>query len=387
MTSPGGPRPGRRGALGKIAPAAAAAPARPVDRTVGPDQGIARVASAPHRDELHTIRRRQLHLPPGATTWTRNNTADMAGSPPSETGCIDAQRGIPAGGRAVGLTGSGFALLWETITQAMVGERHRRDRAGIAAATDMWGRATTSGKAVHPGYRDATTEILRATSTNGRPWWKPWSPARRRAADAVGDRRAPRHPHSGPSCGGRGGRASGGDPLPASSPACGKIDVASACGLPRTRPSGLLSLPEADPSRALEHLETHATGNVGVKPAVHPPRRHPARVLPGRRRAGGPPRDRTCGYASLTTPRSRCWSPPPGRRCGDRAHVLAACSAARHDRNTLLDHLRDGAAVRGFDHRTARGRTATPTTRPLPRMRKLAEHTGRSTEDPRRRVS
>lgn len=194
-------------------------------------------------------------------------TEASRGSPARQTGRLHASIGIPLPD-VLSAYRSGFALLWDTISDVLLASGIVDSREVIDAAGELWWRADHFGQDVTDAYRDATTEMLlqqehersamvqaltTGTIVEQRALWE--------TANRLG------MPFTG--CFLvviAAATASSSDPVPGITSKLRQIDVASAWRLDPHHAVGVLSLPDTDPTRALERLTRHATGNVGISP-------------------------------------------------------------------------------------------------------------------------
>jgi hypothetical protein len=304
-------------------------------------------------------------------------------SPPRETGHFHAHSGIPLPD-VLSAYRIGFALLWETITQLLVENEDVGTGEVIEAATEMWWRADHFGQDVTDAYRNATTEILlrqehersamvEALITGtivGQP--AVWETASRLdipetgkflVAVAVAD------PISS-------------DPLPGVVAALRELDVASAWRLAPHQAAGVLSLPADDADPVMQCIEKHATGRVGVSSLY----KHLAATPRGYYLAGVALRSRPRPDVKVRrfddTPIAALVAAAPDAAAAIAHNVLGpVLDLPSHDRDTLLDTFETWLQCSGSVSETAARAYCHPNTVRY-RLHKLADHTGRLTEDP-----
>lgn len=335
--------------------------------------------SALTRDELRTTIRSNfeylLSHEPG--------TEDPPSSPPRMTGHRHAGVGIPLAD-VLSAYRIGFALLWDTITPLLTAEEEVGIGQVIEAATQMWWRADHFGQQVTEAYRDATTEILLrqdrersaaveslVTGTIAE------QPALRETANRLGI------PFTGHFLVAVAAAEQVGDePLPGIVEDLHRVDVVSAWRLAPHQAVGVLSLPEPDPARAIACVEARATGAVGISPMfTHLEATPRAYYLAGvalrsRPRAGGLVR------RFDETPIAILVAAAPDAAADIARNVLGSLlELPDHDRDTVLDTFETWLHCAGSVSAAAAKMYCHPNTVRY-RLRKLAEHTGRPTEDP-----
>lgn len=373
--------PAMSGALGRIAPALRPHLPGLIDRTVVRVLDIDSYRDDPPltRDQIQVIVRDNfeylLEHEPGAE--------DVPMSPPRETGRLHARHGIPLAD-VLSAYRVGFALLWEMITQVLSENDIVETRQVIEAATEMWWRADHFGQAVTEAYRDATTEIMlrqehersamvealvTGTVVEQSVLWD--------TASRLG---IPHHGHF--LVVAAAAVPLGADPLPGIVSGLRKVDVASAWRLTPHQAVGVLSLPEPDPSRTVECLHAHATGQVGLSPVfAHLDATPRAYYL-----AGVALRSRPHPYVQVRqfddTPVATLVAAAPDAAAAIARNVLGPIlELPPHDRDTLLDTFEAWLQCRGSLTETGARVYCHPNTVRY-RLRKLAEHSGRALDDP-----
>jgi hypothetical protein len=254
----------------------------------------------------------------------------------------------------------------------------------IDAASEMWWRADHFGQDVTNAYRDAVTELLLRHEhersamvealVTGTVVEQPalWETASRLD-----------FPHSGHFVVVvAAAQPLGTDPLPGITASLAGIDITSAWRLAPHQAVGVLSLPEPVLERAVERIEKHASGRVGVS------------SLFGRLEAA-PRAYYLAGVAERSTPRPsqrvRCFDDTPiavlVAASPDAATAIAhnvlgaVLELPEHDRDMLLDTFETWLRSAGSISESARQLYCHPNTIRY-RLRKLVEYTGRPVEDP-----
>jgi hypothetical protein len=376
------PSPAKSRALIRLAPALRPHLPGLVDRTV--THIVTKIASYGEgsmltRERLHVIVRDNFdylinHEPGADDPWN---------SPPRQTGDLHAHSGIPLPD-VLSAYRVGFAMLWETITQLLMKNEDVGTVEVIEAATEMWWRADHFGQDVTDAYRNATTEILlrqeheRSAMVEaliaGTIVEQPavWETASRLdipetghllVAVAVAD------PISS-------------DPIPGVVAALREIDIASAWRLAPHQAVGLLSLPDDDADAAMQCMEKLATGRVGIssvyKHLAATPRAYYLASVALRSR----PRPDVKVRRFDDTPIAALVAAAPDAAAAIAHNVLGPVLALPpHDRDTLLDTFETWLQCSGSVSETAARAYCHPNTVRY-RLHKLAEHTGRLTEDP-----
>jgi hypothetical protein len=311
------------------------------------------------------------------------DTEDSATSPPRETGRLHARRGIPLPD-ALSAYRIGFALLWDTITHELLENHIVGTGEVIDAASELWWRADHFGQDVTSAYRDATTELLLRQEhersamvealVTGTIVEQPtlWETASRLDI-----------PHTGHfAVVVAAAEPLGTDPLPGLTTSLAAIEVASAWRLAPHQAVGILSLPTPDLTRAVERIEDHASGHVGMSSLFD-------------RLEATPRAYYLAGVALRSKPRPhrrlRCFDDTPiavlVAASPDAATAIAqnvlgpVLELPEHDRNTLLDTFEAWLRNAGSINDTARELYCHPNTVRY-RLRKLVEYTGRPVEDP-----
>lgn len=369
------------GALTRIAPALRPHLPSLVDRTVARIfESIAFYRDTPGvRDEFHTIVRDNFdylldHAP--------GHDDQATGSPPEQTGRRHAELGAPLPD-VLAAYRVGFALLWDTITTVL-----ETDAVGtgpvIEAATEMFWRADHFGQAVTEGYRDTTTEILLRQEHERSAMVEALitativeQPALRETASRLGI-----------PCSGNflvavaAAEPLGGEPLPGIVASLRKIAAVSAWRLTPHQTVGIVSLPEPDPTGAIESIWAHSTGHVGVSPLfTHLDTTPRAFYLAGVALRSRPrPEARVRRFED--TPVAALVAAAPDAAAEIARTVLGpVLELPEHDRNTLLNTFETWMQRDGSVAKTAAELYLHPNTVRY-RLRKLAEYTGRSTENP-----
>lgn len=369
-------------ALTRIAPALEPYLPGLVERTVDGITGTIgfyRDTDLVSRDEIRTMVRDNIEF----AFRTEVDGDESAASPPRTAGRIHAERSAPLADLLAAYR-LGFALLWETISGELLAAGVLEPAEVIDAATALFWHSARFGQATTEAHRDTTTEVLlrqehersamveaviTGTTTERAALWE--------TAGRLGI------PHSGHFVVAvADADPFGGDPLPGVTARLRAAGIVSAWRLAPHQAVGVVALRDADPSAAMTCLHAHATGPVGVSPVfTHLEEAPRAFYLAG------------VALHSRPNPESRV------RRFDDTpiaALVAAAPDAARaiaqnvlgpvlrlpvHDRDTLLETLEAWLRSGGSITEAAAKVYCHPNTVRY-RLRKLADYTGRATEDP-----
>jgi hypothetical protein len=304
-------------------------------------------------------------------------------SPPRETGRLHARRSIPLPD-VLSAYRIGFALLWDTITQVLL----ENDTIGmgevISAASELWWRADHFGQDVTNAYRDAVTELLLRHEHERSAMVEALvtgtiveQPALWETASRLD------FPHSGHFVVAVAtAEPLGTDPLPGITASLAAIDVTSAWRLAPHQAVGVLSLPDVNLTQAVECIEKHASGCVGLSSLFS-------------RLEAAPRAHYLAGVAVRSTPRSnrrvRCFDDTPiavlVAASPDAATAIAhnvlgpVLELPDHERDMVLDTFETWLRSAGSIGETARQLYCHPNTIRY-RLRKLVEYTGRPVEDP-----
>jgi hypothetical protein len=304
-------------------------------------------------------------------------------SAPRHTGRLHAGNGIPLAD-VLAAYRIGFAFLWDTISEVLLASGSVDPREVIEAAGELWWRLDHFGQDVTDAYRNATTELLLSQQnersamvealTNGTIVEQRalWETAGRLDMPSTGCFLVAVAAADPPSS----------DPLPGIVGTLRRFDVTSAWRLAPHQAVGILSLPNGDPTRAMEQLARHATGNVGVSPTFKLLSGAPSAHYLAGIALHSQPRPEVKVRHFADTPVAVLVAAAPDAAASIAQHVLGpVLELPEHDRDTVLDTFAAWLDCSGSVTRTAERLYVHPNTVRY-RLRKLAELTGRSTEEP-----